>query len=638
MRVVAFLAILCLLQLTAGRRVVKRDPNENNMKNEDELMGDEDMEEEEILDDDPWSPKDVESKCKGLNTAEDRASCVCESAEGPDLSTNEIVQRCKSLRMTVMRVKAMPYSCRHHPLVEGCKAWDPWRAKPAKPVAPVVEERQNDADNKKDDDDELEEELTEVDEQEKQEEQKLVCSEMCKPMAGKCDYFPSLGDEDARQDKEMAPWCAAQCRIQGSDCVSKDAPVVEERVDDDMKKEDDLLADEDPDDFELEEEDLGESDEIEKEKEKEPQLTCASLVKSQTPGDNMVTKAQLKKWCGSQTCGSKLRMRTWAICGLKDGRVSGPGYKGVIGDDGKGPFDCYINCKGEAEKISGLAEDCIATEGNWGPCSRSCGGGTQRKQLNVRKYPSNGGKKCPSMPSRRCATHACPERKCFPADATVETTSGLKMMSDLRVGDKVRSVDASGKPIYDEVYFFGHADKSQSSAFVNLQLGASDAPLQLSGKHFIPTCPKQGEPCDWSDHIHAYAEEIRSGDFVWIASEGESTLRPVKSTSIVMKDGFYNPYTLSGKIVVNSVIASAHSDWVLDTWTPTSMSRYLPGIYQVLFLPGRVLYHLAGASAADYLDVNNPQLSANHGYGPEFLAACLLSSLAFVVPAYRWLK
>jgi hypothetical protein len=601
------------------------------MKGDDDYLQDEDMEDEEILEDDPWSPKIVEDKCKNLPTAEDKANCVCNSAEGPDLSKNEIVQRCKKLRFTIFKVKAMPFSCRHAPLVEGCKAFDPWRAK--KPVKPVVtpEERQNDADKKVDDNDELDEELEDADEEETVEEQKRVCKDLCKPMAGTCDYFPPLGTEDLKQDKEMASWCAEQCKIQGSDCVGKDAPVVEDRVEDERKKDEN---EEDPDDFELEEEDLGESDEVKKEKEKEPTLTCASLVKSATPG-NLATKAQLQRWCGSQTCGSKLKMRTWAICGLKDGRVSGPGYKGVVGNDGKGPFDCYINCKGEAEKISGLVEDCISEMKNWGPCSRSCGGGTQRKQLVIRKYPSNGGKACPTPPSRRCATHGCPQRDCFPADASVETASGLKLMSDLRVGDKVRSVDGAGRPIYDDIYFFGHADKAQSNTFVSLQLSGSDASLQLSPKHFLPTCPKQGEPCDWSDHIHVYAQEVRSGDYVWIAVDGETTLRPVLSTSFVMKDGLYNPYTLSGKIIVNGVIASAHSDWVLDAWTPAWMSSYLPGIYQVLFLPGRLLYQLAGASAADYLDVNNPQLAGNHGYGPEFLATCLLSGLVVVVTALR---
>jgi len=405
-----------------------------------------------------------------------------------------------------------------------------------------------------------------------------------------------------------------------------------------MKDDDEILGD---DDLEEDEEDLGESDEIEKEKEKEPTLTCASLVKSATPG-KQATTAQLKKWCGSQTCGSKLRMRTWAICGLADGRVSGPGYGGKVdavkgAGYGAGNFDCYINCKGEAEKISGFAENCLSSMGGWGRCSRDCGGGSQRRQLSIKKYPTGGGKACPVPPSQRCNAHACPQPKknCFPADASVETTSGMKSMSDLRVGDHVRSVDGAGKLTYDEVYFFGHAESTKSTEYVDLKLSGNNAALQLSRKHFLPACPKHGVRCKWADHIHIYAQEVRKGDYIWVAADEQTRLREVLERSVVVKNGLYNPYTLSGKIVVNGVVASAHSNWVLDDWTPSSMSQYLPAVYQLLFLPGRLLYQLVGTPAADLLDVNNPSIAAAHGYGPEFLGMSIVGGLIVSAMALR---
>lgn len=208
-------------------------------------------------------------------------------------------------------------------------------------------------------------------------------------------------------------------------------------------------------------------------------------------------------------------------------------------------------------------------------------------------------------------------------------------MSDLRVGDLVRSVDGAGNLIYDEVYFFGHADNSKSTEYVNLKLSDTDAALQLSRGHFIPMCPKHGERCEWADHIHAYGQDVQPGDHIWVTNAAKSKLHTVLETSIVVKEGLYNPYTLSGKIVVNGVVASAHSNWVLDDFTPPSMSQYLPAVYQLMFLPGRVLYQLAGASAADYLDVNNPQLTGTHGHGPEFLVGCLLIGLTLSLMAVR---
>lgn len=40
-----------------------------------------------------------------------------------------------------------------------------------------------------------------------------------------------------------------------------------------------------------------------------------------------------------------------------------------------------------------------------------------------------------------------------------------------------------------------------------------------------------------------------------------------------------------GHLVVNGVVASAHSDWVLDDVVPPRMVPYLPEIYQAIFRP-----------------------------------------------------
>merc|ERR1711865_872906 len=101
-----------------------------------------------------------------------------------------------------------------------------------------------------------------------------------------------------------------------------------------------------------------------------------------------------------------------------------------------------------------------------------------------------------------------------------------------------------------------------------------------------------------------------------------------------LSKGLFNPYTLGGTIIVNNVLASAHSNWVLDGLVPSSATGYLPSIYQVLFTPGRVLYHMLGASAATALDVNSPQ-QQEFGYGPQFLVASLLLPLTILLCTKR---
>merc|ERR1712129_130027 len=92
----------------------------------------------------------------------------------------------------------------------------------------------------------------------------------------------------------------------------------------------------------------------------------------------------------------------------------------------------------------------------------------------------------------------------------------------------------------------------------------------------------------------------------------------------------YNPYTVTGTIIVDGVVASTHSSWILDAWVPDAYTKHLPDVYQALFWPGRVLYRLVGAQAAYWLDVNIPQASPDtFGHGPQFLASCIV---AFITP------
>jgi hypothetical protein len=57
-------------------------------------------------------------------------------------------------------------------------------------------------------------------------------------------------------------------------------------------------------------------------------------------------------------------------------------------------------------------------------------------------------------------------------------------------------------------------------------------------------------------------------------------LAVVTEVSTVLARGLYNPYTLSGTVVVDGVLASVHSHWFLDAITPPALVPYLPAVYQ----------------------------------------------------------
>ena len=112
---------------------------------------------------------------------------------------------------------------------------------------------------------------------------------------------------------------------------------------------------------------------------------------------------------------------------------------------------------------------------------------------------------------------------------------------------------------------------------------------------------------------------------------GESLVQRsvVKAYEVVAK-GLYNPYTLNGNIVVNGVLASAHSEWILDEYTPKSLQKYLPALYQSIFgVVSRITLGLGGYQMADLLDLNSPQ-GSHAGYGNEFLATVVIAGLSLM--------
>jgi hypothetical protein len=198
-------------------------------------------------------------------------------------------------------------------------------------------------------------------------------------------------------------------------------------------------------------------------------------------------------------------------------------------------------------------------------------------------------------------------------------------MQHLRAGDKVLTSSADGTLAYEDVYFFGHANPTAVADFVELKLEHSSRPLQISSRHFVPLCPVAGQPCKYGEHVYKYAHQAVAGDHLWVVGGNRDTveLARVKEIGVARAAGMFNPYTLGGSIVVNNVLASSHSDWILDDLVPLSLTGYLPYIYQALFAPGRLLYALFGSSAADALDLNSPMQHV-HGHGAEFLVGALL--------------
>ena len=139
--------------------------------------------------------------------------------------------------------------------------------------------------------------------------------------------------------------------------------------------------------------------------------------------------------------------------------------------------------------------------------------------------------------------------------------------------------------------------------------------------------------CPTPEHIRSPAEAVAE---VWTASAGATELKlgRVLLNRMVPKQGLFNPYMLSGNIVVNGVAASAHSSWVLDHFVPEALTKYLPATYQSIFVVGRWIYSVFGARAADVIGVNNPQEQTPWSAYAVALSSIFVASSPVVVAVF----
>eukprot|EP00961_Rhodomonas_salina_P298479 3938114-Rhodomonas_salina.1 len=166
---------------------------------------------------------------------------------------------------------------------------------------------------------------------------------------------------------------------------------------------------------------------------------------------------------------------------------------------------------------------------------------------------------------------------CFPSGAKVVTPAGPKTMAEVRIGDMLLDSDGSFSP----VYLFGHSDPAALTTFVSITTDSGHN-LRLSPLHYIE-----------ADGSYMHAKDVLPGMSVAVHEERTTGFKKftaaVKSTGQELLPGLYNPYTTSGTVVVDGVVASAHSEWFLEGLVPP---RFAPRLYQVLLAPVRAIFHL----------------------------------------------
>lgn len=162
-----------------------------------------------------------------------------------------------------------------------------------------------------------------------------------------------------------------------------------------------------------------------------------------------------------------------------------------------------------------------------------------------------------------CFEGVCEKASCFPGSATVRLQDGSrKPLAALRPGrDVIQTVDAEGKVQYETYLMDFHGRTGAWATYMRITHEAGGS-LEVSPNHllFVPG-PEAGA------RVAVRASVLGPGDRLFLVAEdsegggGTPLVRPVSITAVeeVKRRGAFAPLTLSGRLVVDGVAASAYA-------------------------------------------------------------------------------
>ena len=139
---------------------------------------------------------------------------------------------------------------------------------------------------------------------------------------------------------------------------------------------------------------------------------------------------------------------------------------------------------------------------------------------------------------------------CFSGLTTVDVQGqGTTRMDALKVGDAVLTADGT----YSEVYSYGHFAPERKVEYLQIQTDVSrqnqQPPLEISAEHLL-----------YANGQLVPASKVKVGDALQesTTTATAATTQVVVSLRKVTRRGAYAPFTKSGNLVVNGVVASSY--------------------------------------------------------------------------------
>ncbi|PAV65245.1 hypothetical protein WR25_06649 [Diploscapter pachys] len=150
---------------------------------------------------------------------------------------------------------------------------------------------------------------------------------------------------------------------------------------------------------------------------------------------------------------------------------------------------------------------------------------------------------------------------CFSSDTWLTTPNGKKSMDEIEVGDFI--LTANKTHIYfTPIIMWLHKEPEVNASFITIITEFGKA-LRLTDKHLMYMTECEGyyeEYIDFTPKKPVYADELRIGQCVIVIHKGRFRQQRIENIFITQRKGIYAPLTSNGRLIVNDMLASCHSN------------------------------------------------------------------------------
>ena len=258
--------------------------------------------------------------------------------------------------------------------------------------------------------------------------------------------------------------------------------------------------------------------------------------------------------------------------------------------------ECFNPC---IEKGYKCYNDCVLEKRDCeGTCSRSMWGCSESCSCLNNNYGA----------AISCSSKCRQSSGCFPSDAlvSVDGSNAVVRARDLQIGERVLGVDSSGRIASSAVYLFPHQETTGMFPFKKISLSLPNRTITATKDHYI-FVSNPLSPGVWDQRRAIAAGNVKPGDELWVVEEHKDKnfkLARIIAVEDVWAEGLIAPFTESGTVIVDGVLASSYTDlfgseprmhmfcaWVRKLW------RVWPNFFHFM--------HAKGWASATALSVAN---------------------------------